>query len=257
MALTFERQGRIATITINRPKALNSLDPETLQELHQALAELRDDPELWVGVITGAGERAFCAGADLTATIPVMLDPKAVLPYRAPPTVLRGMELFKPLIAAVNGLALGGGLELVLACDLRLAAEGATFGQPEVKWSLIPGWGATQRLPRMMPYARAAEMILMGRAIDAQEALRLGLINAVVPREKLMETAAAWAAEICQLGPLGVRAAKEAMLRGLDQPLEQGLRLEQMLFEGLRYTEDCQEGPRAFAEKRTPVFKGR
>ncbi|MBI3953817.1 MAG: enoyl-CoA hydratase/isomerase family protein, partial [Chloroflexi bacterium] len=235
----------------------NSLDPETLQELHQALVDFRDNPELWVGIITGAGDRAFSAGADLAATIPAMLDPKAAVPYRAPATILRGLELFKPLIAAVNGLALGGGLELALACDLRLAAEGATFGQPEVKWSLIPGWGATQRLPRTIPYAKAAELILMGRTIDAPEALRLGLINAIVPKEKLLETAEAWAQELCQVGPLAVRAAKEAMLRGLDQPLEQGLQLEQMLFEGLRYTEDSQEGPRAFAEKRKPAFKGR
>lgn len=257
MALLFEAKGRIATITINRPRALNSLDPETLQELHDALVRFRDDPELWVGIVTGAGDRAFCAGADLTATIPAMLDPKAAVPYRAPATILRGLEIYKPLIAAVNGFALGGGLELLMACDLRIVSEGATLGQPEVKWSLIPGWGGTQRLPRMLPYAKAAEIILMGRSIDAQEALRLGLINAVVSKDKLMETTVAWANELCQLGPLGVRAAKEAMLRGLDQTLEQGLRLEQMLFEGLRTSEDAQEGPRAFAEKRKPNFKGR
>jgi enoyl-CoA hydratase/carnithine racemase len=257
MALIYERKDHVATITLNRPRALNSLDPETLQELHQALVDFRDNPELWVGIVTAAGDRAFSAGADLTATIPAMLDPKASAPYRAPATILRGMEIYKPLIAAVNGMALGGGLELVLACDLRVAAENATFGQPEVKWSLIPGWGATQRLPRMLPYAKAAEIILMGRSIDAQEALRLGLINAIVPKDKLMTTAETWAQEICQLGPLAVQAAKEAMLRGLDMPLEQGLRLEQVLFEGLRFTEDTQEGPRAFAEKRKPVFKGR
>ncbi|MEK7872313.1 MAG: enoyl-CoA hydratase-related protein [Chloroflexota bacterium] len=254
MALTYEKKDRIAIFTINRPDAFNSLDPDTLEEFSKAMVDFRDDAQLWVGVVTGAGQKAFCAGADLTKTIPRMLN--AQEPWRPPATIMREMELWKPLIAAVNGVALGGGCELALACDIRIAAENATFGQPEVKWSIIPGWGGTQRLPRQVPYARAAEMVLMGRSIKAEDALRIGLVNAVVPQDKLMSTALEWAREICSQGPLAVRAAKEAMLRGMEMPLEAGLRLEQMLFDNLRHTADAREGPRAFAEKRKPVFKG-
>ncbi|MBI4307785.1 MAG: enoyl-CoA hydratase/isomerase family protein [Chloroflexi bacterium] len=254
MTLIYDKKERVAVITLNRPDALNSLDPDTLAELHKALVDFRDNENLWVAIITGAGQRAFCAGADLTKTIPRMLD--AQQPWRPPDTIMRGMEIWKPMIAAVNGLALGGGCELALACDLRIAAENASFGQPEVRWSILPGWGGTQRLPRQVPYAKAAEMVLMGRSINAQEALRIGLVNGVVPPDKLLPTALEWAHEICTVGPLGVRAAKEAMLRGMNMSLETGLRLEQMLFDNLRHTEDAREGPRAFAEKRKPTFKG-
>ena len=257
MALLYEKRGKIATITLNRPQALNSLDPETLQELNQALTNFRDDEGLWVGIITGAGERAFSAGADLRGTIPRMLDKSAPEPWRGPATIMRGLEVWKPLIAAINGMALGGGLELALACDIRIAAENATFGQPEVRLSLIPGWGGTQRLPRAVPLAKAAELVLTGRTIDAKEAYRIGLVNEVVPLAELLSKANKWAEEICQLGPLGVRAAKEAMMRGMEMPLTEGLRLEQMIFDSLRHTEDAVEGPKAFVEKRPPVFKAK
>lgn len=257
MGVLYEKKERLAFFTLNRPEALNALDPPSLEEFQKALIDFRDDPEVWVGIITGAGERAFSAGADLVNTIPRMLDRDSPEPWRPPANIMRGLTIYKPLIAAINGAAMGGGLEVALACDIRIAVEGVNLGQPEVRWSLIPGWGATQRLPRMAPAAKAAEMILMGRSITAEEALRLGLINAVVPRAQLLPTATQWAQEICKLGPLGVRAAKEAMLRGLDLTLEEGLRLEQMLFDSLRFTEDAQEGPRAFAQKRPPVFKGR
>ena len=170
---------------------------------------------------------------------------------------MRGLEVWKPLIAAINGMALGGGLELALACDIRIAAENATFGQPEVRLSLIPGWGGTQRLPRAVPLAKAAELVLTGRTIDAKEAYRIGLVNEVVPLAELLSKANKWAEEICQLGPLGVRAAKEAMMRGMEMPLTEGLRLEQMIFDSLRHTEDAVEGPKAFVEKRPPVFKAK
>lgn len=257
MALLYEKKGKTATITLNRPQALNSLDPETLQELNRALTDFRDDEGLWVGIVTGAGERAFCAGADIRATIPRLLDRSAHEPWRGPATIMRGLEIWKPLIAAINGMALGGGLELALACDIRLAAENATFGQPEVRLSLIPGWGGTQRLPRAVPLAKAAELILTGRSIDAREAYRIGLVNEVVPLPELLAQANKWAEEICQLGPLGVRAGKEAMMRGIELPLTEGLRLEQMIFDSLRYAEDAAEGPRAFVEKRPPVFKAK
>ncbi len=146
---------------------------------------------------------------------------------------------------------------MLLACDIRIAAENATFGSPEVRWSIIPGWGATQRLPRMIPYAKAAELILMGTPIDATEAYRLGLVNKVVPLPELLPTAREWAAKICENGPLGVRAAKEAMIRGAGMTLEDGLRLEQVFLDLLSTTEDAAEGPRAFAEKRKPVYKER
>lgn len=257
MALLYEKKDRLAYFTVNRPEALNSLDPETLQEFHDALLDFRDNPELWVGIVTGAGNRAFSAGADLTRTIPLMMDPARTPPWRSPANIMRGLHVWKPLIAAINGMALGGGLELALACDLRIASEKAIFGNPEVRWSIIPGWGATQRLPRVIPLAKAAEIILMAQNIDAQEAYRIGLVNKVVPPDQLMTTAKEWADKICELGPLGVRAAKEAMIRGMSLTLEEGLRLEEMLFDSLRFTEDGQEGMKAFAEKRKPGFKGR
>ncbi|MDO8490800.1 MAG: enoyl-CoA hydratase-related protein, partial [Dehalococcoidia bacterium] len=144
-----------------------------------------------------------------------------------------------------------------LACDLRICSEKATLGNPEVKWSIIPGWGATQRLPRIIPLAKAAEIMLMAQNVDAQEAYRIGLVNKVVPPDQVMATAKEWADKICELGPLGVRAAKEAMVRGASMPLEDGLRLEEMLFDSLRFTEDGQEGMKAFAQKRKPEYKAK
>ena len=257
MALIYEKKDKLAYFTLNRPDALNAFDPEQAEEFAKALIDFRDDPHAWVAIITGAGDRAFSAGADLVKLIPKIMDKTAHPPYRVPPTIMRGMNIWKPFIAAINGAALGGGMELALACDIRIAAEHATFGQPEVRWSLIPGWGGTQRLPRVIPLAKAAEMLLTGKPIDAQEALRVGLINAVVPKDKLMTTAEDMARGILELGPLGIRASKEAMMQGLDMPLDAGLRLEEMLFDSLKYTEDVEEGPKAFKEKRKPQFKGR
>jgi len=248
-----ERQDKILILTINRPEALNAFDLETFREFAQALAEFRDDPSLWVAIITGAGTRAFCIGADLRKLIPALMEGESSLP----PSIMRGLEIPKPLIAAINGMALGGGLEVALACDIRIASENASFGLPEVRWGLMPGWGGTQRLPRMIPWAKAAEMIFLGERIDAQEAYRIGLVNKVVPQEELMPTALEWARKICENGPLGVRAAKEAMLRGLEMPLSDGLRLEELLFKYLLGTEDAREGVRAFAEKRKPQYRGK
>ena len=167
------------------------------------------------------------------------------------------MEIWKPMIAAINGFCLAGGLEEALCCDLRVAVPHATFGLPEVRWAIMPGAGGTQRLPRAIPLAKAMEMILMARTITAEEALRLGLINAVVPLAELLPTARKWADTICERGPLAVRAAKEAVIRGLTLPLGDGLRLEAFLSGTLRGTEDAVEGPKAFAEKRKPDFKAR
>ena len=257
MSVLYEKEERVALITINRSRAFNSIDPPTLEELSRALIDFRDDPDLWVGIITGSGTRAFSAGAEIATMLPFLRDECQSHPERMPPTHMRGLELWKPLIAAVNGLALGGGLELALACDLRIAAENATFGLPEVGLGIIPGWGGTQRLPRLVPWAKAAEMLLMRQTIDANEAYRIGLINEVVSRQRLLPTAREWAERICALGPLAVSAAKEAMIKGAGLPLERGLALEWELEERVLASEDGQEGPRAFTEKRKPVFRGR
>jgi len=256
MALLYEKKGKVAYMTIDRPRALNAVDPETLQELSQALLDFRDDAERWVAILTGVGERAFCVGADIKDMLPVLGEIRNEW-WRIPPTILRGLELWKPIIAAINGHALGGGLELALACDLRIAAENATFGVPEVTLGIIPGWGGTQRLPRAIPAAKAAELLFFGQRIDAQEAYRIGLINKVVPLPQLLPAAEEWAQRLCEIPPLAVRAAKEAMVRGVEMSLEEGLRLEAKLEDFLFATEDHREAKEAWLEKRKPVLKGK
>ncbi len=259
MAILYEKRERVAIITLNRPHAMNAIDPETHWELDAMFRAFRDDPALWVAILTGAGEKAFSAGADLLKLIPQSFAEARGRPDQQSGLggITRGLEIWKPIIAAINGHCLAGGLELALACDLRLAAAHATFGLTEVRWGLMPGAGGTQRLPRAIPLAKAMEMILLAEPIDAQEAHRLGLVNRVVPLSELMPTALQWAQTLCERGPLAVRAAKEAVLRGLELPLAEGLRFEAFLSGTLRGTEDAQEGPRAFVEKRRPIFKGR
>jgi len=255
LAIDYKKEGRIATFTINQG-AVNAMNVQAIRELHETMVDFRDDPDLWVGIITGAGEKAFCGGADIKDYLPFHKEHR-YSPWEMPATLMRGLELWKPLIAAINGLALGGGLEIALACDIRIASENARLGTPEVGLGLIPGWGGTQRLPRMVPWCKAAEIILMARPIDAQEAYRIGLVNKVVPLEQLMPTAKEWAEVICQAGPLAMRAGKEAMIRGYGMTLEEGLRLEDSLFAYLLGTEDFEEGSRAFVEKRKPVYKAK
>ena len=256
MLIDYQKEGRVATITINRPDAFNSINVQTLQELHEAMVSFRDDTDVWVGILTGAGSKSFSAGADIREMLPFMKSISGK-PWQLPDTPLRGLKLYKPLIAAVNGIALGGGLELMLICDIRVAVDTARFGSPEVNLGLIPGWGATQRLTRSIPWAKAAEIVLTGKQVNAEEALRIGLINQVVPREKLMETARQWADDLCKVGPLALRAAKEAMLRGYSMPLDDGLHLEADLFDYLLGTEDYMEGTTAFTERRKPNFKAK
>ncbi|MFH1383178.1 MAG: enoyl-CoA hydratase-related protein [Chloroflexota bacterium] len=256
MAIDYTKEGRVAIFTINRPEALNSMNVQAMQELHDAMVAFRDDPEMWAGIVTGAGERAFCAGADIKDMLPYLKGIRGK-PWTFPATPFRGLELYKPLIAAINGMALGGGLEIALSCDLRIASETARFGNPEPNLGLIPGWGATQRLPRVIPWAKAAEILLLAKPIDAQEAYRIGLVNKIVPPDQVMTAAKEWANTICQLAPLAVRAAKEAMLRGYSMPLEDGLKLESALFDYLLGTEDHAEGSAAFVEKRKPDFKAK
>ena len=257
MAIDYQKEGKIAIFTINRPDALNSINVQTARELHEAMVDFRDDDGLWAGIVTGAGDRAFCSGADIKDMLPFLKENLSQHPWAMPATPMRGLDLWKPLIAAINGMALGGGLEIALACDLRIASEKARFGSPEVALGLIPGWGATQRLPRLIPSCKAAELLLMGKPIDAQEAYRIGLVNTVVPPEAVMATAREWAETICQAGPLAVRAAKEAMIRGSSLTLEDGLRLENALEAYVMSTEDFAEGTTAFVEKRKPDFKAK
>jgi E-phenylitaconyl-CoA hydratase len=259
MPILYEKDGRIATITINRPEALNAIDPATNAELGEAFADFRDDPEVWVAILTGAGERAFCAGADLKELIPSLGEQarKGTLTEFNFGGITRGYKTWKPLIAAVNGFALAGGTELVLACDIRIASETSRFGQPEVRWAIIPGAGGTQRLPRAIGQSAAMEIILTGRQVDAQEALRLGLVHRVVPAADVMAEARKTADALLVNGPLSLRAAKQAVIEGNDLPLDQGLDLELKLFGELLLTEDAVEGPKAFAEKRAPRFQAR
>ena len=256
MAIDYQKEGKIAIFTLNRPESLNSIDTESIQELSKALIDFKDDAELLVGIITGAGDRAFSIGADVETLLPELKKTRGQL-CGSPPNIMRGLELWKPMIAAINGAALGGGLELALACDLRIASEKAIFGMPEVMLGIIPGWGGTQRLPRAIPMAKAAELILTGRPINAQEAYRIGLVNKVVPPSELMTAARQMAEMLCRPAPLAVRAAKQAMLQGMNLSLGDGLELEKTLNDFLVITEDFDEGRKALAEKRKAVFKAK
>ena len=256
MPLEYVKEDKVAIFTFNRPEALNSIDPETVGEYSRALADFRDDDDVWVGIVTGAGEKAFCAGADIKKMLPWLQD-AINAPWRQPPTPMRGLQLWKPLIAAVNGMALGGGMEIALSCDIRIAAENAAFGVPEVKLGLIPAWGGAARLAHILPWAVAAELLLTGNPIKAQEAHRLGLVNKVVPLPELMSTARQYADAICQAGPLAVRGAKRVMLASKHFGLEEALRLESQVADFLFTTEDFVEGTSAFVEKRKASFKGK
>ncbi|NQT74610.1 MAG: enoyl-CoA hydratase/isomerase family protein [Chloroflexi bacterium] len=258
-AVLYEKKGKIAYITLNRPEALNSLNLDAWNGLIEAWIGVRDDPDIWVAIVTGTGEKAFCAGQDLKELNQWMMIPEDQRPPVPVPdiTPMRGMEVWKPFIAAINGICTGGGLELALACDISIAADNARLGLAEVKQALIPGMGGTQRLPRVIPFRKALEMLMTGDFVDAQEAYRIGLVNQVVPLSELMPTAEALAQRICENGPLAVRAIKEAAYRGLGMNLSDSLRLEQEVLSKLADTEDLKEGPRAFAEKRNPVYKAR
>ena len=252
MAVLYEKEGRIVTITLDLTETLNRIDAQTYQDFSSALMDFRDDPEAWAAIITGAGE-VFSTGADHDK----LLRPWADKSFQVPPTIMRGLDIWKPLVAAINGPARGGGLEIALACDIRIASENAFLQMPEVGRGLIPGWGGTQRLPRMVPPAKAAEMIFLGIPMSAEEAYRFGLVNKVVPLAQLLPTAKEWAAKICENAPLGVRRAKEAMIRGRNLALEDGLCLELAFFEEMLQSEDYKEGLRALKEERKPEYNGR
>jgi E-phenylitaconyl-CoA hydratase len=257
MALLFDVSDHIATLTINRPEAMNAMDPETYRDLSDAWIEVRDNPEIWCAIITGAGDRAFTAGADLKKTIPRQPELWEFWQTQAEQILNRGLEVWKPVIAAVNGYCLAGGMTLLFATDIRVAAEHATFGIAEVKRGILPGNGGTQRAVRNLPYPIAMELLLIGDQLTAQQAYQYGLINRVVPKEQLMETAHDYARRICANAPLAVRAIKELAVRSQYLHLSDGLRLESAIQQVLRQSDDAKEGPRAFAEKRPPVYRGR
>jgi enoyl-CoA hydratase len=254
--LRLEIAGGIAVVTVDRPRALNALNESTLRELRTIFATLADERTVQVVILTGSGEKAFVAGADIAA-MQAMSALQARSFAELGHDVMRAIEgCPKPVIAAVNGFALGGGCELALACDIRLAAENARFGQPEVNLGVIPGFGGTQRLARLIGRGRALELILTGEMIDAAEAHRLGLANKVVPQAQLLETAKGMAAGIIGKGPVAVRLAREAVRNGLEMDLDRANRYEAELFGLCFASSDQKEGMQAFLEKRPPRFQG-
>ena len=254
--LVVEIEAPSATITITRPRVLNALNRATLEELSRALGELDANPEVRGIIITGSGEKAFVAGADI-AELQSLSGTGGTDTAQFGQGVFSRIEaLGKPCIAAINGFALGGGCELALACDLRLASENAKLGLPEVGLGLIPGYGGTQRLPRLIGRARAMELMLTGDPVTADEALRMGLVNRVVPQGDLLATAREIVKRIARNAPLAISAARQAVLQGLDVDLGRGLDIEALHFGVLCSTADKLEGLTAFLEKRKPAFRG-
>lgn len=254
--ITLDRREQIALVTINRPNVLNALNADTINELTDIFLHIKDDKKVRALIITGSGEKAFIAGADIKE-----LSTKNAL--SAKETALMGQRMLeelegmgKPSVAAINGFALGGGCELALACTFRVASENAKLGQPEVKLGLIPGYGGTQRLARLVGPSRALQLILTGDHISAEEAYRIGLVDKVVPKDKLLEEAKNLCKKIIAQAPLAIEFALRAVQHGLQMTLKEGLNLEATLFGLIYATEDRVEGLNAFLQKRQPIFKG-
>ena len=252
MAIVFDRRDGIATITLNRPEVMNALDPQTYAEITEAFSEIDADPAIRIGIITGAGERAFTAGADLKLMHTGAPADEDWAPWR-PDRWDFGASTSKPLIAAVNGYALAGGLELALVCDIRVASPNAVFGTPEVKWNLLHGYGAYQ-LPRIISLSHAMELLLTGEFIDADTALRIGLVSRIVPAAELMAEATRLAARIRDNGPMAVRMTKELVRHGLSASPEDHFRLMREYYSRVDTTPEQAEGLRAFREKRRPDY---
>ncbi|MEA2626213.1 MAG: enoyl-CoA hydratase [Candidatus Binatota bacterium] len=266
-ALTVERRDSVVYLTFDRPEAQNALDPEMIVLLGRAFREYAEDVELRCAVLTGRGDTAFSAGADLRRTIPLLTGARepedewdrALLgePVLMQYALLRGVDVFKPVVAAVNGYCIAGGMELLQATDVRIAVNTATFALQEAKWGLFPGAGSTVRLPQQIPYCKAMEMLLTGERITAQEALQWGLVNHVVPRSQLGAKVEWIVRTIAENGPLAVRKIKESVIRCMGRPIEEALAREPEFAMTVFASEDAREGPRAFAENRLPDFRGR
>ncbi|MBI4459830.1 MAG: enoyl-CoA hydratase/isomerase family protein [Acidobacteria bacterium] len=255
--LLLETSEHIAVLTLNRPKVLNALNTRTIEELHACFESFRQNPEIRAVIVTGAGDRAFAAGADLN-------ELATYSPLQARECSLRGQAVFqkieslgKPTIAAIHGFALGGGCELALACSIRIATPAARLGQPEVKLGIIPGYGGSQRLPRLIGKGMALQMILTGEPLSAEQALQWGLVNQLVPPEQLLPTAREIAKKIIANAPLAVQYSLEAIHHGYEASFEHGSLLESAFFGMIFATDDMREGIRSFLEKRAPQFRGR
>lgn len=255
--IKYEVKDSIAYITLNRPKAMNALNRRTMEELHSAFHAAREDVKVKGIILTGAGDKAFIAGADIAELSAIDGDQAGEFSSKGQEVLSFIETLGKPVIAAVNGFALGGGCETAMACTIRVAAEQAKFGQPEVKLGVIPGYGGTQRLPRLVGKGRALQLILMGDLIGAQEALRIGLVNEVVPAEDLLSRCESILKQIGANAPLAVRYSIEAVNDGLEANLDSGLKLEAKYFALAAGTEDKKEGTSAFVQKRAPQFQGK
>ncbi len=253
----YDKRGQTVVLTLNRPDAMNAINREVREGLRESFLKFRDDEEARTLILTGSGDKAFSAGADLKEMSILQQRRRTDAAGATTAAVLRNIELWKPIIAAVNGYCLAGGLELALSCDIRIAAESASFALTEVTRGIIPGNGGTQILPRVVPPGIALEMMFTGQRIDAAEAYRIGLVNRVVPDVDLMKNALALAERINQSAPISVRLVKEAAWKGLDLPLMDGLRMESLFSMFVHTTDDAKEGPRAFAEKRPAAYKGR
>jgi enoyl-CoA hydratase len=257
MNIIYEKKEEIAVITINRPHVLNALNRETLQEMKSAFMNVEMDENVKAVIITGSGQRAFCAGADL-------IEFRKLSPVEVYDFIHLGHKVFdlienldKPVIAAVNGVALGGGFELAMACDIVFASDQAKFGQSEVNLGIMPGWGGSQKLTRLVGVKKAKEMILLGSIINANEALNMKIVNKVVPTGKLMDEAVTTAKEVASKSPTALKFIKKAVNTALETTLSQGITCEEALFMLLFNSEDAKEGISAFLEKRKPVWKGK
>ncbi|MBI4334604.1 MAG: enoyl-CoA hydratase/isomerase family protein [Chloroflexi bacterium] len=255
--ITLEKKNRIAYVTLDRPDAMNAINGAMMKALIAAWTDIRDDPDAWLAIITGAGDKAFCAGNDLKERGQEGAGETIATIAARPDIPLRRMDLWKPVICAINGIALGSGFELALSCDIRIAADHARMGLPEVKRGLIPGGGGTARLCRLVPFGLALEMLMTGDMLSAAEARQLGLVNKVVPLADLMRTAEELAARINENGPLAVRGVKEIAYRSREMTLPETLAMESLMTSVIRQSEDAKEGPRAFVEKRKPAYRGK
>jgi len=255
-----EKEAHLVTVTINRPEALNALHPQACEELDEIFNQFSDDPDAWVAILTGSGDRAFCAGMDLKWQAKHGGDV-----VRERMSALKGgwggitkrFDCFKPIIAAVNGYALGGGFELALASDIIVASENATFGLPEPRVGMMAAAGGVNRLPRQIPFHLAMGLMITGRRISAQEAYRIGIVNEVVPKGELMKVAKRWAGEVLECSPLAVWATKEAALEGLNLPYRESIGKLYPGYQKFLDSEDHVEGPLSFSEKRKPIWKGK